>query len=257
MYSQFKFIKTSTAGNRTGFIIGRKAYQDKKKIMQIILNKVNLEAEQYVFLWEENGNCMMNMAGEKLSGGAVLASPVILGNYLGRTKVIAVGNKLRSEITEKDKNKIYVRTKMPISMIRTWPKRMKAACLGNIDGFRVNLEGISYFVTKENAPKRKSLRLFRKLDKEMGTEKVPCLGIVEVNESNKSKPTVWVKDVRTITEEQGCTTGTISAQLSFPTKSSWWQQPSGESIRAQIENNIEIEASVEKLSNGNVYLNDL
>ncbi|MDD3647494.1 MAG: hypothetical protein PHS44_03280 [Candidatus Dojkabacteria bacterium] len=257
MYQTYKFIKTSTAGNRTGFILGKNAYESKKKIMGIILKKVNLEAEQYAFLWEENANCIMNMAGEELSGGAVLASPVILGNYLGKTKVITVGNRLKSEIANKDKNKIYVRTQMPLSMIRNRPQRMKANCLGNNDGYKVDLEGISYFVTREPIQKKKTMKIFKQLDKELYTENVLCLGIIEVDKPNNSKPTVWIKDVGTITAEQGCTTGTISAQLSFPVKNGWWKQPSGESICAKINGEIVIEASVERLSDGNIYINDL
>lgn len=277
MYTSYKFIKTSTAGNRTGFIIGSKAYRQRDKIMNIILKKKNLEAEQYAFLWKESEKsfpsfrrptcqsfnvdreskgCVLNMAGGELSGGAVLASPIILDNFKGKTTVTTVGNNLKTRVTCLGKNKIYVQTEIPGSMLLNRPALITINSLGGIEGYKVNLEGISYFVTREPISKKPSFKDFLKLDQELETQKVRCIGIIEIKKIGESKPIIWIKDVGTITQEQGCTTGTISAQLCYPVKNGWWKQPSGESIRAEIDDSIKIEACVERLSDGYLYLND-
>ncbi len=255
MYKQYKFIKTGTAGNRTGFIIGQDAFCNLPFVMNTILNKVNLEAEQYAFLWEEDGDVVMNMAGGELCGGAILASPIVGGIVNYTTKINTIGERLNAEITTKDENRIYTKTELPAYIIQSNPKRLFSKVL-SADGYVVNLRDIAYFVTKEEVMGNKSLELFRKLDIEMGTKNLPCIGIIEIKESGVMKPTVWVKNLDTITEEQGCTTGTISAQLSFPQADGIWMQPSGEIIRAQKRMDyVEIESCVELLSEGNIYLN--
>lgn len=258
MYKKYQFIKTSTAGNRTGYIVGEDAYQNRDDIMQLILRKKNLEAEQYAFLWRNRNTCVMNMAGGELCGGAVLASPVILDRFTGETSVRTVDMNLESVVTNRDKNKIYVQTELPISAFISKSELKKAKSLEDVVGYQVDLEGISYFVTDEEPSVDLDLDTFTKLDKELGTQKISAIGVILITGSGRMKPIVWVKPLDTITEEQGCTTGTISAQACFPTASGWWKQPSGESIRAKISPGvkIEIESSVERLSDGTVYLND-
>lgn len=256
MYKQYKFIKTCTAGNTTGFIIGKDAFRNKESIMKSILNKVNLEAEQYAFLWEEDGEVVMNMAGGEISGGAILASPILLGISNYTTRINVVGENLCARVKLKEKNKINTQTQLPSYIIQSAPKKLNSQTL-KVDGYVVNLRDIAYFVTKENITNNKTLSLFKKLDAEILTQDIPCIGIIEVKEEGVMKPTVWVKEIGTITEEQGCTTGTISAQLAFPKKNGLWQQPSGSYIKAVVKNDfVEIEADVELLSSGSIYLND-
>jgi hypothetical protein len=252
---KYKFIKTSTAGNRTGYIIGKTAWKNKKEVLSIILRKKNLEAEQYAFLWKTAKNeCVMNMAGGEISGGAILASPTILGNFSGKTKIITVGKSLVSFITNKDKNKIYVRTKLPKSIILAKPEKVDFQLM---KGFRVKLNGIAYFVTQDTIPSINLPKLFKKLDRSLDLEQFPAIGIIKIINFNQIKPIVWVKKLGTICQEQGCTTGTISAQACFPIKDGWWQQPSQEKIKAKIKSSqIIIESSVEVLSDGNLYLSN-
>lgn len=143
---------------------------------------------------------------------------------------------------------------MPKEIIKNSAQRFMSAILG-VEGYVVKLDGISYFVTKEKLPRNLDINMFMNLDNEILTQDSPCLGIIFVN-GNKIKPIVWVKNIGSIVEEQGCTTGSIASQLSFDNKSGIWIQPSGEIITIGLDNDkITIEAGVELLSDGKIYFN--
>jgi diaminopimelate epimerase len=252
----YNFIKTSTAGNRTGFIVGREAYDNRIEVMKNILQNKNFEAEQYAFLWKKSNNCVMQTAGGELCGGAILASPVILGNYLGETNISSVDQKFTATISNRKQNQVYVRSTLPRGTILEYPIRTTIKIPLSINGFKVKLNGIAYFVTKERIEGKLNLEKFKKIDQQLAATDIPCLGIIQVLNNNQIKPTVWVKQVATIIEEQGCTTGAIAAQLAFPKDDGSWLQPSGKSINAKISNQIEIGANVETLADGILYLSD-
>jgi|GEM_PF-6293693 len=258
MYNKYQFIKTSTAGNRTGFLIGKSAYRDRNRAINTLLRKLNLEAEQYSFIWQTPGNnCVMNMAGGELCGGALLATPSLLGKFTGNTTITTAGRQLVATVTDRGQNLMYVKTTLPYSIVKDPAKRITVAVGRKIEGYKIILDGIAYFVTKEPLPRRKTRSLFAKLDRELDTRDAPSIGTIEILEGNRIVPTIWIKAIDTITSEQGCTTGSLSAQLAFPLKNGYWIQPSGELIRiGQTPGGIEIEAGVELLSDGYVYLND-
>lgn len=254
MTKKYQFIKTSTAGNRTGYIISQDAYQEKSKIMAQIFKKKNLEAEQYAFLWQAENQVFINMAGGELSGGATLASPVILGKFTGKSKITTMGKTFTAQISNKDINKSYVQVNWPINMLVAKKKRIKIKLDKSYDGYLVKLQGIAYFVCKEKIS-NKSKAQFRKLNQQAELCAFPSIGMIEIMAEGKMRPTVWVKKLNTITKEQGCTTGTISAEACFPTKNNWWQQPSGEFIKAKITSEqIILESSVEILADGQIYI---
>lgn len=104
-YFETKFIKTSTAGNRTLYLIGENSYKNSNEILKNLNEKKNIEAEQIGFLWRKNNSCIMNMAGGELCGGAILGSPIVLGLTSNKTEVITMSKSLKTKVTNKDKVK--------------------------------------------------------------------------------------------------------------------------------------------------------
>ena len=251
----YRFIKTSTAGNRTGFILGKSAWSNRKQIIAILQSKKNLEAEQFAFLWKtRRAEPYMVMAGNEISGGAILASPSILGINKKETTINIPGYKLNTIVSGTSENKIYVRVNLPKKLIIKYPETIIFNYRGRkYKGYKVVLDGIAYLVSKK-PPVEKGLSLFKALNRTLNTQKIQSIGIINIVDKAKMQATVWVKKLNTITDEQACTTGTISAQLSFPNKTGRWEQASKEKIRAKTGKSIIIEAGVEVLSEGKLYL---
>ncbi|MBD3362641.1 hypothetical protein GF362_02885 [Candidatus Dojkabacteria bacterium] len=255
MIKPFKFIKTSTAGNRTGFILSVDNIIQRKNIVESIIKNKNIEAEQYAFLSKKENYCVMDTFGDELCGGALLASTVIMNNFSGSTSILSVNQSFKADIITRNKIQKFVKLSLPLKTIKNKPRFKFCNQLG-VSGYSVHLDGIAYFVTKEAIIKNININLLNKIDKELNTNSFPCLGIIQIIDSNKLKPLIWVKSIDTITYEEGCTTGTIATQLSFPTKDGIWFQPSGQFIKAQINDNIYTEAGVEILSEGKIYLSN-
>lgn len=252
----YKFIKTSTAGNRTGFIIGKNSWKNRSIILESILTKKNLEAEQYAFLWKDNqNNCYLNMAGQELCGGAILAAPSIIGKSI-TTNIYTVGKNFKTNVTDKTNKQIFVQTSLPREILKEKPYKKKINInQSSYSGFFVNLTDIAYFVTEENI-ENINIDFFKKLDQQLETITIPALGVIQILVPDKIKPIVWVKSINTIIKEQGCTTGSIAAQSVYKTQDGSWQQPSNKYIRVKIiKDQFNIEANIQTLSEGNIYIN--
>jgi hypothetical protein len=97
---------------------------------------------------------------------------------------------------------------MPSSIVVRPKKKIIFNLNGNsYQGYQIDLNGISFFVTKEKIDEF-SLQTFISLDNTLKTKSVPCIGIIETGQGI-IKPVIWVKAVNTITIEKGCTTGVL------------------------------------------------
>ncbi len=245
----YNFIKTSTAGNRTGFILGKKAFIKKKNVMKVLLRDKNLEAEQYAFLWKDGAGVCMEMAGGELCGGAILASPTLLGDRKGNLKINTVGYKLSGGMEFMTGKSWVNKAELPKNILKSKTKME----WDGVSGMRVIMDGIAYFISEAELPDLDAAKLMS-LDQKMGTATLPAIGVVQILNESEIKPTIWVKVVNSLVTEQGCTTGSIAALVYTQKKVGIWRQPSGKKIEVIIKENIEIGAEVEVLSEGKVYL---
>jgi len=247
----YNFIKTSTAGNRTGFILGKNAYINRKKILKTLLKEKNLEAEQYAFLWKEYSKLRMEMAGGELCGGAILASSILIGEKNREICILTGSYKLKNILGFEKGKTWFNEVQLPQSVFISsenikWQK---------IRGKKVILDGIAYFVTKE-IMQPKDIKMFMQLDRQMRTQAIPAIGIVEINDNFEMNPYIWVKSTDTVIAEQGCTTGSIAAQFFTGQKSGIWMQPSGKQIQVELGGNIYISAQINMLSEGKLYISN-
>ncbi len=264
MLNKFSFSIVRPGGNDTAIIDGfvpkslRRPLNDK-----IIKQFPSVEQCGFYQVDIKKNLVKFSMLGGEFSGNAMLAiTYLVLKGTTGKLKVKSSG--YSKFIDSGIKNKI-VYTQIPIYT------NFDSVKLLNKDIYLVKLKGINHLVVYRKISVGKVLKEAKKLLDLYNLANEICSGCIFAEKENKDilriDPVVWIRDVKTLTYETACGSGSVAVGLSLLKNNLKnklklkIKQPSRNFIivKANKSNktftNVQIEGKVELLArNQNIYL---
>lgn len=262
---RLNFVLMRPGGNNTGLVLFKVNNPIEKRNINDLLMSCYPEIEQVGFVFVDNQNLNLEMAGGEFCGNATRSAALLaLDGKAGNLsiKVSGVRNSLKAGV--KENGEVYAQ--MPVyedlSKIKQDPD--------NPNVWLVEMEGIShYLIFQESVPDKIDVEKTKKealeIIKKKGLSNLPAVGVIKVSKSDNEwriDPVVYVRDIDTCFYETACGSGTtalgeVLAVLNndsvqgVPVK-----QPSGKIIKVNVElidNRIkyaEINGKIELLNTG-------
>lgn len=264
---EYRFVIIRPGGNDTCLYYGLVEDQEKRKRLNDLIMAAYPNVEQVGFIDLNPANPTLMMAGGEFCGNATRSTAwLALGGEPGEIsiQVPGVSGKLKAGVTE-DKEAF---SQMPIYEDT---ERIKKSP----DGFTVEMEGITHFVTPtpdglKSLSEDEIKQMGRLKMAELEIDKFPAAGIMYVsNEASTIEivPIVYVPNADTLYYETACGSGTTAVGLlqAIRTGSSVnipIMQPSGMPIQISVDYDgksfqyAQIQGPIERLASGTIEIND-
>jgi len=260
------FVSIRPGGNNTGLVLSKIGDLMEKKKINDLLMSCYPNIEQVGFIFVNNNNLNLEMAGGEFCGNATRSATFLaLDGKVGdlQVKVSGVNSLLKAGVKEDGEAYAQMPVYEDLSKINQDPE--------NPNAWLVEMEGISHYLifqdsifsdnTNIEQTKKEALEIIKK----KGLLNFSAAGVIKVSKDNNEwriDPVVYVKNINTCFYETACGSGTtaLGEVLAVLNNASIQdvpvRQPSGEIIKVGVElvnkkiKYAEISGQVELLNKG-------
>ena len=228
---KLKYFRIDPGGNVTAILKGNFSKQEKIEISKTILS-LDAKIEQVGF-WREPKNpqalARLEMMGGEFCGNAIRCLAYLIWQQKGENNFFIESSAIIDPIKVKTLSH-YAKITLPLKNFE-----LREVKVGSL----VVVPGISHLIVNQSVSKED----VRKILIDNGLLENKAVGVISVKkEGNRIniKPTIWVRDTKTLYEETACASGSLAVAYFFSrleySHNFIIQQPSGKDFMVTIVN---------------------